>query len=171
MPQITPEQAGGQNVCALLDLIAFTEGTDDNQHPTKDRGYDVLVGHALFTGYARHPNIKVRLNDRLTSTAAGRYQILAGQWNAYLPRLHLPDFSPLSQDLYAINQFREQGALALIQANRFRAAIAKINDIWASLPGSAYGQPTVSIDPCLAIYVMHGGTYSDEDQPDLPASL
>jgi len=161
MPQITPEQAGGQNVCALLDTIAFTEGTDRPPQPTHDRGYDVLVGGKLFASYARHPDILVRISSKLTSTAAGRYQILARQWAAYQPRLHLPDFGPLSQDLYAINQFREQGALPLILAGRLEEAIAKINDIWASLPGSPYGQPTVSMDEALGIYAMHDGTYID----------
>lgn len=57
MPQITPEQAGGQNVCALLDTIAFTEGTDNNKQMTNDRGYDVIVGGRGSKILNRRPNI------------------------------------------------------------------------------------------------------------------
>lgn len=160
MPQITPEQAGGQNVCALLDMIAWSEGTDNNVQATKDRGYDVLVGGKLFEGYARHPNILVTLSPTLSSTAAGRYQILYRYWKVYQKELELPDFGPLSQDLYAINQVREHRALGLILAGQFQAAVGKLSTVWASLPGAPYGQRTHTMDECLGIYIMHGGTYS-----------
>lgn len=160
MAEITPDAAGGVNVCALLDTIAWAEGTDDNVHPTKDRGYDVLVGGKLFTDYTLHPDVVVRLSPTLASSAAGRYQILAGQWKAYQPILKLPDFSPLSQDLYAINQLRERHAIEPLAAGDFRQAVERISPIWASLPGSPYGQPTHTLDECVAIFVMHGGTYA-----------
>ncbi|WP_237173058.1 glycoside hydrolase family 24 protein [Paracandidimonas lactea] len=159
MPRITPDQAGGPNICAFLDAIAFTEGTDNNRQPTRDHGYDVLVGGALFTDYSQHPNRLVRLNAKLSSTAAGRYQILFRFWRIYQSRLGLPDFSPLSQDLYAINQLKEQGAYGRLQAGQFETAVLRVNDIWASLPGSPYGQHTYSMDEMKAIYIMHGGTY------------
>jgi len=159
MPRITPEQAGGRNVCAFLDAIAYTEGTDNGRQQTLDHGYDVLVGGQLFHGYAQHPNKLVRLSASLSSTAAGRYQILYRFWRIYQQRLKLPDFSPLSQDLYAINQLKEQGAYGRIQAGEFEKAVLKVNNIWASLPGSPYGQHTYSMDEMKAIYIMHGGTY------------
>jgi muramidase (phage lysozyme) len=77
MARITPEEAGGKNVVALLDAIKVSElgpriiaGSDD--------GYNVLVGstptHILtFPSYASHPNI---LNRETNSTAAGAYQLL-----------------------------------------------------------------------------------------------
>ncbi|NYT38853.1 lysozyme [Allopusillimonas soli] len=159
MPRITPEQAGGANVCAFLDAIAFTEGTDNNRQPTNDDGYDVLVGGTLFTDYSRHPNKLVRLSASLSSTAAGRYQILYRFWKAYQQRLRLPDFSPLSQDLYAINQLKEQRAYGRILAGEFEKAVLRVNDIWASLPESPYGQHTYSMSEMKAVYIMHGGTY------------
>ena len=159
MNRITPEQAGGQNVCAFLDAIAYTEGTDNNRQPTKDRGYDVIVGGGLFTDYSKHPNKLVRLNASLSSTAAGRYQILHRFWRHYQPMLDLPDFGPISQDRYAIQQLKEQGVLGRIQAGEFEKAVLRVNNIWASLPGSPYGQHTYSMNEMKAIYVMHGGTY------------
>lgn len=159
MARISAKEAGGQNVLAFLDMIAFCEGTDNNRQPTKDDGYDVLVGGGLFTSYADHPNVLVRLNPNLSSTAAGRYQILYRFWVIYKKQLNLPDFSPLSQDRYAIQQLKEQRALPLIQAGKFEDAVRAVNDIWASLPGSPYGQHTYKMDEAKGIYVMHDGTY------------
>src|SRR5690606_32069584 len=99
------------------------------------------------------------LNAKLSSTAAGRYQILYRFWRHYQPLLELPDFGPISQDLYAIQQLKEQGAYGRIQAGEFEKAVLRCNDIWASLPGSPYGQHTYSMDEMKAIYVMNGGTY------------
>lgn len=159
MPRITPDRAGGPNVCAFLDAIAFTEGTDNNRQPTRDEGYDVLVGGGLFTGYSQHPNKLVRLSASLSSTAAGRYQILFRFWRVYQAQLGLPDFGPISQDLYAIQQLKEQGVYGRIQAGEFEKAVLRCNNIWASLPGSPYGQHTYSMDEMKAIYIMHGGKY------------
>lgn len=160
MARITAERAGGQNVLAFLDMIAFTEGTDNNRQPTKDDGYDVLVGGKLFTSYKDHPNVLVRLNANLSSTAAGRYQILHRFWVHYKRLLNLPDFSPISQDLYAVQQLKERKAIPLLQAGRFEDAVRACNNIWASLPGSPYGQHTYQMSEAKGVYVMHGGTYA-----------
>lgn len=158
MPFIDPARAGGVNVCALLDTIAYTEGTDNGFQPTNDHGYDVLAGGKLFTDYTRHPNVLVQLTPSLSSTAAGRYQILSRFWVIYQQQLGLPDFSPLSQDLYAIQQFRERGALPLIQSGHFTDAVGAINTIWASLPGSPYGQRTERMEDAHAVYLLNGGS-------------
>jgi muramidase (phage lysozyme) len=159
MPTITPEEAGGKNVCALLDAIAWSEiGPGLLAH--SDNGYDVLVGstdHAplLFDSYATHPDV---YSPRLRSTAAGRYQLLYRYWVAYSRMLGLPDFSPLSQDRIALQQIREQGALGHIHVGDLAAAIAAVNDIWASLPGSPYGQHEQDMASLQGAYVAAGGT-------------
>jgi muramidase (phage lysozyme) len=141
MPRITPEQAGGANVCAFLDMLAVSEIGEGLLHHSDD-GYDVLVGSTaraplLFDSYAAHPAV---YNRRLNSTAAGRYQLLARYWPAYKAKLGLPDFGPVSQDRIAIQQIKERGALGLVQSGHLTAAIAKVSNIWASLPGAGYGQ-------------------------------
>ena len=74
MPFISPQQAGGKNVCAFLDAIAFSEGTDNGRQRTNNHGYDVIVGFGLFTSYADHPRKLVALPSLgIKSTAAGRY--------------------------------------------------------------------------------------------------
>ena len=157
MARITEQQAGGRNVQAFLDMLAYSEGTDNGRQPTKDDGYDVLVGGQLFSGYAHHPNRLVRLSPTLSSTAAGRYQILYRFWRIYQPRLGLPDFSAISQDLYAINQLKEQGSYGRIQAGDFEKAVLRVKNIWASLPGAGYGQHEQKMDVLREVYLRAGG--------------
>ncbi|MCK9234941.1 MAG: glycoside hydrolase family 104 protein [Acholeplasmataceae bacterium] len=135
-------------------------------------GYDVIVGGSLMpaypdpnnpnivvTDYSRHPNRLIRLNPKLSSTAAGRYQILYRYWKHYQKQLGLPDFSPLSQDRYAIQQLKEQRAYGRIIAGEFEKAVLACNNIWASLPLSPYGQHTYSMEEMKAVYIMKGGRY------------
>ena len=157
-PEITPAAAGGMNVCAFLSMLAWSEGTDNGRQPTRDRGYDVIVGGQLFRGYADHPRVLVDLPKlRIQSTAAGRYQLLRRYYDAYRKTLNLRDFSPLSQDLIALQQIRERRALPLIQAGKIAEAIAKVRNIWASLPGAGYGQHEQKLDRLLDVYRQAGG--------------
>lgn len=159
MPFISPQQAGGKNVCAFLDAIAFSEGTDNGRQRTNNHGYDVIVGGGLFTSYADHPRKLVALPSLgIKSTAAGRYQLLSRYYDAYKKTLGLKDFSPLSQDLIAIQQIRERKALQLIQAGQFEQAVRQVRNIWASLPGAGYGQHEHKLENLLAAYRKAGGT-------------
>ena len=149
------------NVVAFLDMLAWSEGTDNGKQPTKDHGYDVIVGGRLFTGYADHPRELVSLPRLgIKSTAAGRYQLLRRYFDAYRKTLNLRDFSPLSQDLIALQQIRERRALPLIQAGKITEAIAKVRNIWASLPGAGYGQHEQRLDRLLDVYRQAGGEVS-----------
>lgn len=163
MPRIPVEQAGGMNRCALLDAIAASEIGIDVLNNSDD-GYNVLVGSLpsavhTFASYTDHPGIFVPACD---SDAAGRYQIMRRWWNAYKPVLRLPDFGPLSQDLYAIQQLREAHALALIDAGDLAGAVTACAHIWASLPGSPYGQHTNSPDFVKVAYLLAGGSIAGE---------
>lgn len=154
MPRVTPEQAGGINVCAFLDMLAVSE-IGKALLAKSDDGYNVLVGGNLFASYTDHPNI---YNTRFNSTAAGRYQLLHRWWPAYKSLLRLPDFGPVSQDLVAIQQIHEQGAIPDIQTGRFDQAVMKVANIWASLPGAGYGQHENDIGGLRNAYVAAGGT-------------
>lgn len=158
MAEISETAAGGRNVRAFLDMLAWSEGTDNGRQPTRDRGYDVIVGGQLFRSYADHPRVLVDLPKlRIQSTAAGRYQLLRRYYDAYRKTLNLRDFSPLSQDLIALQQIRERKALPLIQAGKIAEAIAKVRNIWASLPGAGYGQHEQKLDRLLDVYRQAGG--------------
>ena len=159
MARIDAASAGGQNVVALLDAIAWSEITPAMLAESDD-GYNVMEGSRpgqmlLFDDYSTFP---VRpLTSIHTSTAAGRYQLLARYWAPYQKLLNLPDFSPVSQDRIAIQQVRECRALPLIEAGSIVAAVQKIAHIWASLPGAGYGQRENKMSDVIAAYQQAGG--------------
>jgi len=145
---------------AFLDLVAHSEGT--TSIPNSQDGYRVIVGSTpkhpvLFDSFADHPRVAVRLSATLTSTAAGRYQLLARFYDAYKKSLHLPDFSPASQDAIALQQIKECNALADIEMGNLDGAIKKCNHIWASLPGSPYNQHTNKMVDLKVVFLNAGG--------------
>ena len=142
-------------------MLAWSEGTDKPGQPTKDHGYDVIVGGALFSDYSDHPRKLVTLNPKLKSTAAGRYQLLSRWWDAYRKQLGLKDFSPASQDAVALQQIKERRALELIDAGDIRQAIDRCSNIWASLPGAGYGQFEHKADNLIAKFKEAGGTVNE----------
>ncbi|MEG2568244.1 MAG: glycoside hydrolase family 104 protein [Acinetobacter sp.] len=146
---------------AFLDMLAWSEGTDKPGQPTKNHGYDVIVGGALFSDYSDHPRKLVTLNPKLKSTAAGRYQLLSRWWDAYRKRLGLKDFSPASQDAVALQQIKERRALELIDAGDIRQAIDRCSNIWASLPGAGYGQFEHKVDNLIAKFKEAGGKVNE----------
>ncbi|MDN5518496.1 glycoside hydrolase family 104 protein [Pseudomonas sp.] len=159
MARLTEAQAGGANALWFLDLIAFSEGTSTIK--SSDDGYNVLYGGSLFQGYADHPRRKLTfpINGKpVTSTAAGRYQLLERYWDAYRASLRLAGgFTPENQDRIALQQIRERRALEDIKAGRIQQAIAKCSNIWASFPGNTYGQNPHRLDKLLGRWVELGG--------------
>jgi len=146
---------------AFLDTLAFSE-IGAALLKVSDNGYNVIVGSTplkpiLFDSYADHPRRLVALNPTLSSTAAGRYQLLARYFDAYKKQLNLPDFSPESQDAIALQQIKERGALADIDAGRFDIAVGKVRNIWASLPGAGYGQRENKLEILRAQFKLAGG--------------
>lgn len=145
------------NLRAFLDMIAVSEGTAR----LGDRGYNVLYGGGLFQGYADHPRKALTFTIKgkpVTSTAAGRYQILSRYFDVYKKQLRLPDFGPSSQDAIAIQLIRECKALTDVEAGRFDAAVTKCRSRWASLPGAGYGQHEQQIGTLRTAYLKAGGT-------------
>ncbi|HBL7241649.1 TPA: glycoside hydrolase family 104 protein [Serratia liquefaciens] len=160
-----------QNRRAFFDVIAFSEGTSTHVL-TKNDGYDVIVTGLdlkpeVFTDYNDHPfangrPAKVFNKKGERSSASGRYQLLYRWWKPYKIQLNLKDFSPASQDAVALQQIRERGTLADIDAGRIATAIHKCRATWASFPGANYdGQKMHSLDTLLNAYVRFGGTLTE----------
>lgn len=162
----------GVNVAAALDVVAWSEIGLDLLSQSDD-GYNVFVGSVsgkpiLSNSYADHPmrlvTYKLKSGATVQGSAWGRYQILKRFWSHYKALLKLPDASPVSQDKYAIQQFKEQGALTLFQQGKFEDAIHKIANIWASMPGAGYKhegtdeqQHENKMDALLKVYQEKGG--------------
>ncbi len=150
---------------AFLDMLSVSEGT--STHPlTQNNGYDVIVtgvdGPEIFTDYSQHPFVgrpAKQINHKgLYSTASGRYQHMLKDWAHYKAQLNLPDFGPQAQDDWAIQLIRERGALPLIDCGSVILAIARVRNLWASLPGAGYGQFENSIEKLKAAYIAAGGS-------------
>ena len=139
-----------ERIQVFLDMISYAEGTDRFGN---DRGYNVIVGGSLFDDYSDHPRKLVKLpRYNISSTAAGRYQILSRYWDHYKAQLKLPDFGHESQDRYAIQQIKEQRALPLILSGDIHGAIMRCSNIWASFPNAGYGQREVEMNDLLEFY-------------------
>ncbi len=141
------------NQCAFLDLIAASEGTAGKG----DDGYNIIVGGTFFHGYADHPRKLIKVNDHLYSTAAGRYQILTRNYDAYKNLLGLKDFSPESQDRIALQMIRECRAIPDVSVGDITAAVSKCAHIWASLPGAGYHQHENKLSELAKAYSAAGG--------------
>lgn len=152
------------NQKAFLDMIAHSE-IGQPLLAASDNGYNVVVGSTsahpiLFSDYSNHPHKLVKLTATLSSTAAGRYQLLARYYDVYKAQLGLPDFSPASQDKIALQQIKECKAIDDINAGRLADAVGKCAHIWASLPGAGYAQHENKLADLQAAYIKAGGTLS-----------
>lgn len=149
------------NVRAMFAVIRRGEGTSG------PNGYRTLYGGGLFDSFADHPNIAVTKWGR-TSTAAGAYQILSrgpDVWTETKNAMGLKDFSPASQDLAALGRIAMRGVLADVLAGRLEKAIQGngsrghgLRWEWASLPGSPYGQGTISLETARSVFAAAGGS-------------
>ncbi len=153
MKNVTAADVAHPNVQAFLRVIRRGEGT------AGENGYRTLFGGGLFNGYADHPRQKISKSG-YTSTAAGAYQFLSSTWDETKRVMGLPDFSPASQDRGAVGRIVYRGALADVKAGRFEQAIKKVAREWASMPGSPYGQPVITMATAKSVYSAAGGVFA-----------
>ena len=95
----------------FLDMLAWSEGTDNGRQKTRNHGYDVIVGGELFTDYSDHPRKLVTLNPKLNQqgrTLSASFPLVDAYRKAWPER-----FSPKSQDAVALQQIKERGAFYL----------------------------------------------------------
>lgn len=145
---MTPNEAG------FLAMIRYSEGTASQADPYRTTfGY----GHVI-QDLSNHPAITgewpgVEYKPGVFTTAAGAYQINRPTWLGCMRDFGVKDFSPASQDAAALGLIGQKpGALDAINAGDIETAIAKCCDLWASLPGSASGQPQQQLAALLQAY-------------------
>ena len=146
---------------AFLDMLAWSEGTDNGRQKTRNHGYDVIVGE-LFTDYSDHPRKlhrkpKTQINRRRTLPAS--FPLVGCLPQAAWPERLLSE----SQDAVALQQIKERGALPMIDRGDIRQAIDRCSNIWASLPGAGYGQFEHKADSLIAKFKEAGGTVREID--------
>lgn len=154
MARVTAADVQHRNVQAMLRVIRRGEGT------SSEAGYRTLFGGTLFSSYSDHPRQSITRNTKggtITSTAAGAYQFLSSTWDETARIMGLKDFSPRNQDWAAVGRIAARGALDDVKAGAFDVAIKKIAREWASMPGSPYGQPVISMTTAKNVYTDAGG--------------
>ena len=67
---------------AFLDMLAWSEGTDNGRQKTRNHGYDVIVAESYLLITPITPKL-VTLNPKPKSTGAGRYRLSFPWWDAY----------------------------------------------------------------------------------------
>lgn len=118
------------NVQAFLRMIRHGESGQG------DDAYRMIVFGGYFDDFTDHPKIfKIVPGTTKKTSAAGAYQITWTTWQDLKQRLRLPDFSPASQDIAAVELIRRRGALDDVKAGRFESAITKVRQEWTSVPG------------------------------------
>ena len=137
---------------ALLDAIAFAEGTKGRGHD----GYNVTFAYRYFSSCAKHPNMRVCASG-YCSTAAGRYQFLTATWKGP----GYANFGPKNQDRGAMKLVARRGAKVptgrALTATEFANTMNRISWEWASLPPGRYGQPSYSMATMRKKYCSFAG--------------
>ena len=159
-------------VQAFLWALRYGEGT---QAPD---GFQIMFGGERFTDFSDHPRraiTKGMKGKTYTSTAAGAWQFLARTWDGLVREYGFEDFSPRMQTLGAIALIRGRGALADVLEGRVEEAVRKCAREWASLPGSPYGQPVVTMAEFMREYeeglkVFSGVAWDELESPPLVPS-
>lgn len=145
-----------QNCEAMLDTIGLSEGAE----------YDSLFGDSpahpnKITDFTDHPDKPFHYTNKagvpIITTAAGRYQFIHSTWVNLKNKLSLPDFSPHSQDLAALELLSEKDVLQKLMDGNFSAALEAAKTIWASLPGANDNQPEHSMAEVIGWYKANGG--------------
>ena len=147
---------------AFLDMLTWSEGTDNGRQKTRNHGYDVIVGGELFTDYSDHPRKLVTLNSKLKSTGAGRYQLLFLLVGC-LPQAAWPGktFSEKSGRCGIGSRLRSVALYPRLIVVDIRQAIDRCSNIWLHCRAAGYGQFEHKADSLIAKFKEVGGTVRD----------
>ncbi|ESS71649.1 hypothetical protein MGMO_93c00070 [Methyloglobulus morosus KoM1] len=132
-----------QKIKAMLEVLAFTEGTGNDYGKIVEGTvissplHPELVGkkNVSVTDLSQHPNILVQVNANLKSSAAGRYQFLKKTWD----KLEMPDFQPKSQDIAAVKLMKKRKMIQPLLSGDLHSAVFRGSQEWASLPTQSGG--------------------------------
>jgi muramidase (phage lysozyme) len=163
--------ANNPKIRAMLDTIGFTEGTGLNYGKVvkgtvigqnkKNMGYDTTLTKGMKNvstlDMSKHPNVKVQVNNKIVSSAAGRYQFLSKTWNNLSKKLGLTDFHATTQDIAAVELMKERNMIQPILDGDLKTAVHRGVKEWASLPkangkGAFIGQNARSFNDIQRAY-------------------
>lgn len=140
------------NIQAILRVIRLGES-----NATDPRAYQALFGwkpgnDRVFTSFADHPKQAFQFRTRdgklLWTSAAGAYQAMCAipgrtkvdTWGDFQRSNGPTDFSPYSQDKFAVWCLDRRGALGYALMGDIEQVVIKCSYEWASFPGNNYDQ-------------------------------
>ena len=106
---------------AFLDMLAWSEGTDNGRQKTRNHGYDVIVGGELFTDYSDHPRklvAKPKTQNQQAPDATSFFPLVG-----CLTVRSLSERLSEKSDAVVLWQIKERGALPAIDRGDIRQAI------------------------------------------------
>ena len=116
---------------AFLDMLAWSEGTDNGRQKTRNHGYDVIVSWNCYwllrsPSQTCHAKPKTQINRRRTLPAS--FPLVGCLPQAAWPERLLSE----KWDAVALQQIKERGALPMIDRGDIRQAVDRCSNIWAS---------------------------------------
>lgn len=163
-PNASPaELLADPRVRAMLEVLAFTEGTGDDYgkvvNGVVERApiYPQYIGrrNVSITDLSRHPQLYVRwARGQPLSSAAGRYQFLYSTWTS----VGQGDFGRQSQDVGAVILMKRRNMIAPLLRDDLEQTVFRGAPEWASLPKNARnegyysGQSARTLDQIRARY-------------------
>ena len=148
---------------AFLDMLAWSEGTDNGRQKTRNHGYDVIVGGELFTDYSDHPRKLVTLNPKLKSTGCRTLPAPVDWWDAYrVSSLAWKTSLRKVRTLWHCSRLRSV-ALYLWLIVVISVRQSTVAAISGSLPGAGYGRSSIRLTAWLQNSKEAGGTVREID--------
>jgi muramidase (phage lysozyme) len=127
-PEFTLNRSPDSNLSAMLDLVAWAEGTGAS--------YNTAYTGAKFESNADHPR-RIYTADGVSSDASGRYQFLSTTWDAIKAQAKVTDFTPASQDKAAIELMKRRGCYSAAVRGDVKEFADRCWQEWASFKSSS----------------------------------
>ena len=90
----------------FLDMLAWSEGTDNGRQKTRNHGYDVIVRRRAIYWLLRSPSQTCHAKPKTQINRRRTLQLLSRWWDAYRKQLGLKDFSRKVRTLWHCSRLR-----------------------------------------------------------------
>lgn len=143
----------------LENVIAWLRVLREGESNQNEDAFTELYGGGHFDGFGDHPRKHFPLPDtKLTTSAAGAYQITETTWNDFTAHYGQMPFTPENQGACAVWLTNRAGALDDVLAGRIHEAAARCAKTWTSL---AIGKRQAEAPQ---IFTAYGGTVQPKAQ-------
>jgi RHS repeat-associated protein len=150
-----------------LKMRAFLSVIQQGEAGLGEDRYRTRFGGSTFDDYSTHPGTIIIGGDNYS--AAGAYGIIKAGYDED----KMKDFTPESQDRWAVNKIIKKGAYDEIMRGDFTEACSILNGTWSSLPGGIDGgqkRTVADVENSYKKFIiaeLHGDSYIQTKPGDL----